>query len=241
MDVLINFFHVALYQPLFNLLILLYQFLPGKDFGIAIVALTILIKLALYPLGSEAIKIQKAVQDLQPKVKELQEKYKNDKQKQATEVMDLYKQARVNPFSGLVLSLVQVPILIALWRIFWRGFQPEQLNDIYSFLPAPDFIDPMFLGILNLGEPSVALALMAGIGQFFQAKTMTPATKNTGRNKKDAQAQMSSMMQKQMLYFFPLFTVMILWKLPSALALYWIVTSLFSTFQQKSLLKNNTK
>lgn len=238
MGAFINFFHIALYQPLFNLLVLFYQFLPGKDFGVAIIALTLFIKLALYPLASEAIKIQKAVQDLQPKIKGLQEKYKEDKQKQATEVMNLYKEAKVNPFSGLILSLVQVPILIALWRIFW-GFSPEKLGDIYSFLPHPGLIDTTFFGFINLSQPSLWFAIIAGITQFLQAKTMSPAMKTPKNKKDDIGSQVSSMMQNQMIYFFPFFTVLILLKLPSALSLYWIVTALFSSFQQYKLLRNH--
>ncbi|OHA70036.1 MAG: hypothetical protein A3F15_00740 [Candidatus Wildermuthbacteria bacterium RIFCSPHIGHO2_12_FULL_40_12] len=235
------FFHLLLYKPLFNVLVLLYQFLPGRDFGIAIISLTLLIKLALYPLGSESIKIQRAVQSIQPKIKELQKKYKQDRQKLAAETMDLYKKERINPFAGLFLSLVQIPILIALWRIFWGGFQPEKLADVYSFLPNPGLIDPTFLGFLNLEKPSAILAVFAGISQFLQTKTMTPQTKKTKQEIKvgDAGAQFSSIMEKQMLYFFPFLTVFILWKLPSALALYWLVTALFSVVQQSVLLRKN--
>src|SRR4030042_135677 len=128
MDFFINFFYLTLYQPLFNLLVFFYQYIPGKDFGVAIICLTLLIKILLYPLGAKAIKIQRELQVLQPKIKEIQEKYKDDKQKQTIEMLEVYKKEKINPFAGLFVSLVQVPILIALWRVFWGGIHPEKLS-----------------------------------------------------------------------------------------------------------------
>ncbi len=239
MGFLINFFNFILYQPLFNLLILLYQYLPGKDFGVAIICLTLLIKIALYPLGIKAIKIQRTLQKLQPQIKEIQEKYKKDKQKQTSEMLGIYKKEKVNPFAGLFVSLVQIPILIALWQVFWGGLQPEKLTALYSFVAPPQSIDPTFLGVLNLGQPSVILAIFAGIGQFLQTKTIIPASSNApaGKPQQKTTPDFSKMMEKQMLYFFPVFTVFILWKLPAAIALYWLVTALFSTVQQYFFLK----
>jgi len=242
MEFFINFFNLILYKPLFNLLVLLYQYLPGKDFGVAIICLTLLIKILLYPLGTKAIKIQRTLQALQPKIKEIQEKYKNDRQKQTLETIELYKKEKTNPFTGLFVALVQVPILIALWRVFWGGFQPEKLAGLYSFLPRPESIDPTFLGILNLTQPSIFLAIFAGISQFFQTKMITPHhfSDKSGEGqapKKKGAPDFSQMMGKQMLYFFPVFTVFILWKLPAAIALYWLVTALFSIAQQYFFLK----
>jgi len=236
MEIFINFFNLVLCQPLFNLLVLFYQYLPGKDFGVAVICLTLLIKILLYPLGTKAIKIQRALQELQPKIKEIREKYKKDKQKLTLETLGLYKKEKINPFAGLFVSLIQVPILIALWRVFWGGFQPEKLAGVYSFLPRPESIDPTFLGILNLGQPSVVLAIFAGISQFFQTKMLTLAKSKSGGGQAKT-PDFSKIMEKQMLYFFPVFTVFILWKLPAAIALYWLVTALFSIAQQYFYLK----
>jgi len=127
--------------------------------------------------------------------------------------------------------LIQLPILIALYRVFWKGFQPEAMDMLYSFVPHPGTIDPTFLGIINLGEASLILAVLAGIAQFFQTKMITPKTPKS-KEGGSQMAQFSGMMQKQMLYFFPIFTVFILWKLPAAIGLYWIITALFSILQQ---------
>jgi YidC/Oxa1 family membrane protein insertase len=232
MEFLIDAFHTILYQPLFNALILIYQYLPGHDFGIAVIILTIIIRVLLYPLMIKSIKSQKILTDLQPKIQEIQSKYKEDKERQAKEMMALYQKEKINPFGGCLPLLFQLPILIALYRVFWRGFQPEMMSNLYDFVPHPGVIDPNFLGIVNLGETSIAIALLAGISQFFQTKMITPKTKKTRAKEGEMTAQFSGMMQKQMLYFFPIFTVFILWKLPAAIGLYWIVTALFSIGQQ---------
>lgn len=231
MDLFINFFNVILYQPLFNALVLLYNYLPGHDFGVAVIVLTFLTRIIFYPLGMKAIKSQKELSELQPKIKEVQEQYKNDKQKQSKALMELYKKEKINPFSGCLPILIQLPILIALYQVFWKGFQPEAMANLYSFVPFPGVIDPTLFGLLNLSVPSLGLAVAAGVLQFFQTKMLTPPKKSSGGQKKGA-ADFSQLMQKQMLYFFPIFTVIILLRLPSAIALYWLVTSMFSIFQQ---------
>ena len=91
-----NFFYLILYQPLFNVLVLLCKYLPWRDLGLAIIILTVLIKLALYPLGAKAIKSQKALALIQPKIKEIQEKFKSDKEAQGREMLALYKREKIN-------------------------------------------------------------------------------------------------------------------------------------------------
>ena len=232
MDFFINIFNLILYQPLFNALIALYQFLPGRDFGIAVIVLTIIIRIILYPLMVKSIKSQKLISDLQPKMREVQRKHKDDKEKQAKEMMGLYKKEKINPFGGCLPLLIQLPIMIALYRVFWRGMEPGAMKYLYSFVPNPGAIDPFFLGLINLAQPILFLAIIAGIVQFFQTKMLMAKNKNIEKEKTEQKADFSSMMQKQMLYFFPVFTVIILLKLPSAIALYWIITASFSVFQQ---------
>jgi len=233
MNPFINAFNVILYQPFFNALVLIYVYLPGQDFGIAIIILTILIKVILYPLGAKAIHSQKTMSALQPKMKEIQEKFKDNKEQQSKAMMEFYKREKVNPFSGCLPLLVQLPILIALFQVFWRGFGQEQLSFLYSFIPNPGQIDTTFLGIMDLAEASIVLAVLTGIAQFIQTKMVVSKQKTSKKGSPD----FSQMMQKQMLYFFPLFTVFILWRLPAAIALYWMVTTLFTIGQQYIILK----
>jgi YidC/Oxa1 family membrane protein insertase len=236
MDFFISAFNTILYQPLFNALVLLYQYLPGRDFGIAVIVLTLLIRIILYPLMVKSIKSQKILSELQPKIQEIQQKFKNDKERQTKEMMALYQKEKINPFGGCLPLLLQLPILIALYRVFWKGLQPEATSHLYSFVPNPGVIDPTFFGLINLAETSLVLAVLAGLTQFFQSKMLLPKTKKAKQGG-GQMAQFSEMMQKQMLYFFPIFTVFILWRLPSAIGLYWIITALFSIGQQYLILK----
>lgn len=234
MNFLISLFNTILYQPLFNILVLLYLYLPGHDFGIAIIILTVLIKLIFYPLGGQAIRSQKNLSELQPKIEEIQKKYKDNKEQQVQATLELYKKEKINPFSGCLPLLIQLPILIALYQVFWRGFQAEQMSYLYSFVQNPGAIDPGFLGLINLSEPNIILTILAGITQFIQSKMALP--KNQIKAKGNAPG-MAGMMQKQMLYFFPILTVFILWNLPSAVGLYWVTTTIFSIAQQYFIFK----
>jgi len=100
MELLVQTFNTILYQPLFNALVLLYEFLPGHDFGIAIIVLTILIRLLFFPLMAKSLKSQKTLTELQPKIRDIQQKYKKDKERQAKEIMELYQREKMNPFGG---------------------------------------------------------------------------------------------------------------------------------------------
>ena len=237
MEVFSNIFNTILYQPLFNALVLLYEYLPGRDFGVAVIALTLIIRLLFYPLMVQSIKSQKSLSELQPKIQEIQNKYKDDKEKQARATMELYQKEKINPLGGCLPLLIQLPILFALYRVFWQGFQPEAMAMLYSFVPHPGAIDPTFLGIINLGEVSLVLAILAGVTQFFQTKMITPRTPRPKKGEGEMITRFSGTMQKQMLYFFPIFTVFILWRLPAAIGLYWVITALFSILQQYLIFK----
>lgn len=235
MESLINLFNIVLYQPLFNALVFLYQYLPGHDFGIAVILLTVLIRLVLYPSMAKSLRSQKILAELQPKIKKIQEEFKDNRERQAKETMALYQKEKINPLGGCLPLFVQLPILIALYRVFWKGFETNELNNLYSFIPRPEQIDPHFLGLINLAAPSLVLAVLAGISQFLQTRHQTKASpQSSGKGSAD---QFSNLMQKQMLYFFPVFTVFILWKLPAAIGLYWIATSVFSILQQYLIFK----
>ncbi len=236
-EFIVNFFNFFLYFPLFNALVLIYDYLSGHDFGIAIILLTVVIRVILYPVSVKALRSQRALSGLQPQLQELQKKYKDDKEKQAKETMDLYKREKINPFSGIFLALIQLPILIVLYRVFWNGLKPEELSHLYSFVVNPIHINTVFLGIFDLSKPNLIFAIIAGAIQFVQTKMLMPPAP-AGQAKGN---DMAMMMQKQMVYFFPFITVVILLRLPSALGLYWIATGLFSIIQQYFILKTQPK
>src|SRR3989344_6390443 len=191
---IVDIFNATLYIPLFNFLVFLYNYMPGNDFGVAIILLTVIIRVIIYPISAKALHSQRAIQKLQPKIQEIQKKYKDDKEKQARETMELYKKEKINPFSGIFLALIQLPILIALYSVFWNGLKPGELDVLYGFVANPGQINPMFLGFIDLSKANVWLAVIAGILQFFQTKMVLPVQEK-GQNKEN---NMASMMQKQM-------------------------------------------
>lgn len=234
---MVSLFNEFLYRPLFNLLVFLYNVIPGTDIGLAIIAITLVIKLVFWPMTQKGIRSQKALQDLQPQIKALQEKYKDNKEEQGKQLMLFYKTNKINPLSGCFPLLVQLPILIALYQVFLKGFNPDNLSILYSFVKNPGVIDPHFLNILDLSIPNKILALLAGLSQFWQAKMITPK-KTLPASPKSSDEFVAQAMSKQMLYFLPVMTVIISWKLPAGLALYWLVTTLFTVFQQYVIMRS---
>lgn len=218
-------FNTILYRPLFNALVLLYRYLAFHDLGVAIILLTIFIRILLYPLTANSLKAQKKISQLQPKIKEVQKKYKDPKEK-TEKLLELYKKEKISPFAGLLPLLLQLPILIALYKVFWR-IQEIDSSLLYSFVQNLSSFEPYFLGILDLTTPYIPLALLTAFLQYFQAK----GARKDKEIKKGS--EISQMIQKQSLYIFPLLTFFILFKLPSAIALYLITTTLFSLIQQK--------
>ncbi|MBI3232213.1 MAG: YidC/Oxa1 family membrane protein insertase [Candidatus Doudnabacteria bacterium] len=208
---------------LLNVLVLFYNIIP--DIGWVIIILTILIRLALAPSFHSSLKSQAAMTSLQPKMNEIREKHKDDQQAQAKAMMDLYKEHKINPFSSCLPLLIQLPILISLYFVFTKALTGN-LDGLYSFVHRPEHLNPMFLKVLDLSKPSHGLAILAGLSQFWQSKLMTP--KNTG----GAQDATQKIMSMQMTYMLPVVSVVIAWKFPAGLPLYWVVTTLFGIAQQ---------
>ncbi len=234
-----NVFHEALYRPLFNLLIWLYNVIPGADIGFAIIALTVIVKLILWPLTNASLKSQKALQDLQPKLDALKEEHKGDKDKLAKAMMELYTKEKVNPLSSCLPILVQIPILIALYRVLSDGLHVESLSALYPFVANPGSINEMFLGIVNLAERSIPLAVLAGIFQFWQTKMLLarrPPKQVAGKPGAKDEEMLASMNQS-MMYFMPVMTVVIGASLPGGLTLYWVAINVVSIIQQYMVFK----
>lgn len=229
MSEITHIFNIILYQPLLNILVLFYKYC--HDFGLAILGLTVLIKILLFPLTLKTLKAQKVLQQLQPKLKEIQEKYKNDLEGQKRALIELSQKEKINPLSGCFPTLIQLPILIALYELFRKGLGPDQFSLLYGFVTPPEKISLTFLGIINLGQPSLFLAVLAGTAQFIQ--TRISFVKDSNLQKDSNSLKGSQLIQKQLSYFFPFFTFLILLKLPAAVALYWLTLTIVSIIQQK--------
>jgi len=145
MEIISSLFNTILYQPLFNLLIFFYNVIPGHDFGLAIILVTLLIRIFLFPLSKKGLKSRKALEELQPKIKEIQKKYKN-KEEQAQKLMEIYKEHKVNPASGCLPTLIQLPIFIALYLVLKNVSQMittnGEIQGLYSFILNPGTISP---------------------------------------------------------------------------------------------------
>ncbi len=228
---MVALYNAIFYQPIFNTLIFLTNIVPGRDFGIAIIILTILIKLILWPLSVKMIRSQKALQDMQPKVEELKKQYANDKEALGKAMMDLYAKEKVNPASSCLPTLIQLPVFIALYQSLSQGLKSSGFDLLYSFVVNPGKIEPVLLGFLNLSKPSIVLALLAGAAQYFQAKMMVTRQQPVKTNGAKDEAMLATM-NKQMLYMMPVVTVFIGWTLPAGLSLYWCLSNILTIAQQ---------
>jgi len=230
-------FHEIFYRPIFNLLIFLYNVIPGRDIGLAIILLTIVVKAVLWPLSQKALRSQKALTDIQPKMEALKKEHAQDKDKLAKELMALYSKEKVNPMSSCLPTLIQLPVFIALYQALRHGLQSNGFDALYGFIVNPGKIEPFLFGAMDLSVASPYLAVAAGVAQFFQARMMI--TRQQPKKVPGAQdEEMLSMMNKQMLYMMPLLTVFISWKLPAGLALYWLIMTLLTIAQQAYALRS---
>jgi len=237
-------FHNLVYQPIYNLIIAFYNTVSFHDFGIAIILVTIVIKAILVPLSKKQIESQKKMQEMQPKIKAIQSKYKDDKEKQTKAVMNFYKENKINPFSGCLPLIVQLIFLIAFYRIIINISSANLVvngEELYSFVSRPDKINHLFIGLVDLTKPSIFIAALAAISQYFQTKMMLDKSESE-KKEKDAkedngEPDFAQIMSKQMMYLGPILTLVIGIKFAAGLALYWLVQALFSVFQQIYIFK----
>lgn len=229
-----SIFTTIFYQPIFNVLVLLYNLIPGQDLGLAIIAITVIIKIILYPFSHQSLKAQRSLQELQPKIEELKKRYEGKKEELGKAMMELYKNEKVNPLSSCLPLLIQLPFLIAVYQVFRSGLGETDLNLLYPFVNNPGSLNHVSLGFFDLAAPSAVMAVLAGVAQFFTTK-MLIATKPPREVRGSAGAKDESMtatMNKQMQYFMPIFTIVIGLSLPAGLTLYWFITTLLTWLQQ---------
>ncbi len=224
-------YHEYIFRPLYNGLIFLFDTLPWIDAGLAVILFTCIVKLALFPLSKKAIITQARMKEIQPEIDALQVKYKSDKQALSLATFDLYKKKQVNPFSSILLILIQLPILLALYSIFVRSGLPTVKTELlYSFIQAP-VINMHFLGYFNIAGKSILLSLIAAAAQFFQIKYAlgkTPEKKENASFQEDFARSMSV----QMKYIFPVMVFFISYTTSGVIAIYWTISSLFTLGQE---------
>lgn len=210
-----NLFNSYLYNPLLNFLTYLYHNYSFGDIGIAVIILTVLVRIVLFPVFYKGAKDQAIMQKIAPKLKEIQTKHKDNKEKQVQETMALYKDHKVNPFSQIFLLLIQLPIMIAIFKIFSVGI--KTISDL----------NPYFLGLVDLTQKNLIIVVIAAVLQFYQSKLMLPKIDKNAKN-----LSATEKMGRQMMYIGPVMTVLIFSSLPSVISLYWLTFSVFSVIQQ---------
>ncbi len=222
------------YKPVLNGLLYLTSALPKNDLGFSVILLTVILRLIMFPLTHKMIHTQRKMKEIEPELKKVQNEKKN-KEEQGRAVMEIYKKHGINPFSGFLNILVQFPLLFAMYRVFYIGI-PFKSEEVYNFLTVPEHINVMFLGLINLSQPNIILAGLAAASQFFQVKLAMPPKSN------EAGSNMSTgvMMQKQMLYMFPVLIFLIGFSLPSAVALYWTTMNVFAIVHE-AIVRNRLK
>ena len=228
---LATFWTAVFYQPFYNIMIIGISVLPNGDLGIAIILLTIIIKLALFPLNQKAIEGQIKMNSVQGEVNAIKERV-TDKVEQNKQVFALYKEKNISPFSSCLPLLVQAIVLIALYRAFLGILGIIHPAVLYPFVHQTGMINLHFLGFIDLSSKrSIVFAILVGVTQLIQAKLMQGRqAKPTGTG---MQAEFARNMQTQMIYGLPIMTAGLSYFLfPSAVALYWITSNIFTIGQE---------
>lgn len=248
-----NIFQLLLIQPLTNGLILFYNLL-WQNLGLAIVGFSLLIRFLTNPLTKKSMESMKKIKEIEPLVKKLKLKYKNDSKGLMSAQTELYKQKGINPSAGCLPQILQIIILIALFNVFnqtlsQNGDTVQKLNQVlYSPLKLAEstVLNTRFL-YLDVRTPDVfrleslpfpmpgPILILAGLLQFLSAKMMQPSVKKEEKIAKATEGSADDMavaMQSSMVYTFPIMTIIFGVSFPSGLALYWLLFSIFQIYQQ---------
>jgi YidC/Oxa1 family membrane protein insertase len=225
------------YQPIYNILILIVNNVTFGDVGFAIIIVTILVKFILYPLTKKSIKSQILMKRMEPEIKQIKKDYPN-KEEQAKKTFELYKKYGTNPFSGCLVVLIQLPVIFALYYVFYKGLSLDA-GPIYSFIAKPIAVHTNFLGFIEINGKSILLAVLAGITQFLQGYLASPIKPKVEvikesdiEEKKSFQDEISGSMQMNVKYILPLFIAFISWRISAAVALYFVISNIFTIVQE---------
>jgi YidC/Oxa1 family membrane protein insertase len=214
--------------------------LPWFDVGVVVVIFTLIIKFLLFPLSKKAIHTQLVMKGVQKEIDEIKKNSKGNKQEEAVKIMALYKENKINPFSGFILVLIQLPIIISLYYVFFKGGLPNlDFNSLYSFTPIPTDIKMTFLGLINISKSNIIVAIFAAVSQFFQIRFTLPKVEPKKEGEKsDFKDELSRSMNMQMKYVLPVFVLVGAWTLPAVVGIYWITSNAFAIAQEIYMRRN---
>lgn len=241
-------FNEIIFRPLYNGLVGIMDLLPWVDVGVAVILFTAIVKLILYPLSKSALLTQIRMKKIEPEANRIRNQYANDRQLQAQKTMELYKSHGVRPFSGVLLLIIQIPILLALISVFYKIIPTIDTASLYSFVAVPTHLNPLFLGLIDLTHPSLFLAIATAVVQFLQLQfSLASYQAKQQPSSSSGPADMANAMTKNMKYFVPLLAfASTYWIIParfpqaaSVIALYWMTSSLMTLLQELYIRKKH--
>jgi len=226
-------FNAVVYDPIYNGLVFFVGALPTHDMGIAVIIVTILVRVVLYPLSKSAIKAQMKMKEVAPEIEELKKRLKDKPEEQSKAIFALYKEREVKPFSGFLLILIQLPILLGLYWVFAMGGLPEINTEIlYSFVSVPSAVNMEFLGLIDMSGRSIVLAIIATIAQFVYTRlSMGPRGEKTATEASFG-SDMARSFDLQARYMLPVMVGVIAFFIAAAAPLYWITGNIFMIGQE---------
>ncbi len=227
---LLGIYTTVFYQPLYNTLVFLTSIIPGGNVGVSIILLTLLVRFILLPFSHKSVVSQSKMRAIAPDIEKLKEIHKEDKQEQARKIMELYRSHGINPLSGILLVVIQLPIIFALYRVLLKGLPHLDVTLLYSFVHLPTAVPSMTFLWIVLSEKSIILAALAAVSQYFQVKLSIPPVIIT--QKKDAKPtfkdEFSKSFNMQMRYILPVVIFFVSYSISAAVALYWATNNFFS-------------
>lgn len=225
-------FEAFFYIPLYNGLIFLMDTIPWADAGVAVILFTCIVKLILFPLSRKSIEVQMNMRAIQTDLDQIKIKYKDNREEQAKQTMALYKTKGINPFIGILLVIIQIPIIIALYLVFYKGGLPAvDHNLLYSFVKIPESINMNFLGLIDISQKSFVAALFAAVSQFFQIRFSMPIIPSKSKEP-SFKNDLARSLSLQMRYVMPIFIFFFAWQLAAVVSLYWTTSNLFAIGQE---------
>jgi YidC/Oxa1 family membrane protein insertase len=229
--------HTFFFDPVYNGLIFFIDVIPGGDVGLAIIAIVVVVKTILLPLSIKAAKTQRVMREIEPKLREIKETHKDNREAQALAMMTVYREAGMNPFASLFLIFLQIPIIIALYFAVYSGggikLPDINVDLLYAFVNNPSIVNMNFLGMVDITGKSVFLALLAGVTQYYQVKVSLPEMPPRDPNKApDMKEEFMRNMHLQMRYVMPVIIFFVSYIISAAIALYFFVSNIVAILQE---------
>ena len=227
-------FHTVIYDPIYNGLVFLVDIVPGHDIGIAVIVMTIFVRILLFPLSRRAIKAQMDMKRLAPEIEEVKKRYKDKPEEQGKAIFALYREQGVHPFAGFFVILVQIPILLGLYWVFALGGFPQiDANILYSFVPVPEQIQMAFLGLIDMAaKHNILLAALVVLSQFTLSRLSMGPRDATTPIEASFSNDMARSFDIQMRYVFPLIFGAVSYFVVAAAPLYWLTSNIFMIGQE---------